>query len=126
MTNKKWTVVLILSVVGAALLSALLTLTIVKLSDGDSENTPVRKYTSARTEKANESRDAANIRAAISEVTVEGLSNNKNVSKTVELTQTGDFEYVVDDIGGEPVSTFANKTSITVTYNATSGEVTFN
>lgn len=90
-----------------------------KMDDSDSDE--VSEYT----EKARESRDAANIRAAIAEVSAEGLSTGTNQSKTVQLTQDGDFEYVGDDIGGEPVSTFANAKSVTVHYDAGTGSITF-
>lgn len=80
---------------------------------------------SAATEKARESADAANIRAAIAEVTANGLSNGTDQSKTVALTQNGSFEYEVDDIGGYGVDTFANKTSVTVNYDAEAGTVSF-
>lgn len=79
---------------------------------------------SAATEKARESRDAANIRAAIAEVSAEGLSTGTNKSKTVTLTQNGAWEYEVDDIGGYPMSNFSGE-SVTVTYNAASGEISF-
>lgn len=79
---------------------------------------------SAATEKARESRDAANIRAAIAEVSAEGLSTGKDQSKTVTLTQTGAWEYEVDDIGGYSMDKFTG-TSVKVNYVAASGEITF-
>ena len=75
-------------------------------------------------EKRYEASDAENIRKAFSEVTTEGLSTNANVSKTVELKQTGEWEYEVEDIAGFAMSNFTGD-SVTVTYNAESGEVTF-
>ena len=80
---------------------------------------------SAATEKAKESRDAANIRAAIAEVTANGLSAGTNQEKVVSLEQTGEFKYEVEDIGGFEMSNFNNKTSVKVIYTASTGEVTF-
>ena len=79
---------------------------------------------SAATEKARESRDAANIRAAIAEVSAEGLSTGTNQEKTVTLTQTGSWEYEVDDIGGYPMSNFSGS-SVKVIYTASTGEISF-
>lgn len=83
----------------------------------------------AATEKANESRDAANIRAAIAEVSAKGLSEGTNQSKEVTLKQTGKFDKAFktgDKIGEFDVSVFESKTSVTISYDATTGAVSVN
>lgn len=65
---------------------------------------------SAATEKAKESSDAANIRAAIAQVSAEGLSKGKATAVTVKQTQKGSFDQAftsTDKIGGYSVSKFA-------------------
>ena len=79
------------------------------------------------TEKAKEAKDAANIRAAVAEVTVAGLSGDTaNYTKTVTLTQTGPFDKNADltSIAGKPIGDFANKTSVTATYDPATSVVT--
>ena len=70
------------------------------------------------TEKAKEAADAANIRAAIAEVTTSGLTNEGTKEKVVTLTQTGDFDTNTDltNIGGFPLTAFNNQTSVTIKY----------
>ncbi len=83
---------------------------------------------SAATEKAREASDAANIRAAIAEVTANGLSTGEDQEKTVTLTQTGAFDKNEDlkDIGGFALTNFNNKTSVKITYTASTGAVGVN
>lgn len=80
----------------------------------------------AATEKAREAADAANIRAAIAEVTANGLSTSQDQSKTVTLTQKDNFDKNTDlkDIGGFALTNFNGKTSVTITYTASTGVVT--
>lgn len=78
------------------------------------------------TEKAREARDAANIRAAITEVTAAGVSSGADQTKSVDLTQTGSFTTLgtgVTEIGGIALSEFASKTSVTIKYTAADGKV---
>lgn len=78
------------------------------------------------TEKAKEAKDAANIRAAITEATAKGLANGTSASVTVNLTQSGDFETLGTGakIANFEPSTFANKASVTITYTVATGEIT--
>ncbi len=81
---------------------------------------------SAATEKAKESSDAANIRAGIAQVSAEGLSKDSAEKVEVVLTQSGDFDQAFktgDKIGGYPVSDFASKTKVTITWDATNDKV---
>lgn len=70
------------------------------------------------TEKAKEAADAANIRAAIAEVTTKGLSGETVTPVVVNLKQSGNFDANEDlknsKIGGYDVSTFAGKSKVTV------------
>ena len=83
------------------------------------------------TEKAKEAKDAANIRSAIATVTTKALAGNAAATETVTLTQTGAFDSFKDNagnsemanIGGFPLSTFASKTSVTITYCSTCNAV---
>ena len=77
------------------------------------------------TEKAKEAADAANIRAAIAEVTTTGLSTAADASKSVTLTQTGAFDKNTDlkNIGGLNLDLFKDKTSVTVKYTYTTGAI---
>ena len=70
------------------------------------------------TEKAKEAADAANIRAAIAEVTTAGLANEGETSKTVDLKQSDNFDTNTDltDIGGFPLAAFNNKESVTIAF----------
>ena len=81
---------------------------------------------SAATEKAKESSDAANIRSAIAQVSAEGLSNDSATTVEVVLTQSGSFDQAFeagDKIGGYDVSTFASKSKVTVSWDATNDKV---
>ena len=76
------------------------------------------------TEKAKEAKDAANIRSAIAEVTTAALSGDPNASKTVALTQTGDFDQNADlttanNIGGLSLANFNNKSSVKISWDDT-------
>ena len=76
------------------------------------------------TEKAKEAKDAANIRSAIAEITTAALTGEGATTKTVALTQTGEFNQNAEltqagQIGGMALSNFASKTSVTLTWNAT-------
>jgi len=76
------------------------------------------------TEKAAEAADAANIRAYIAEASIAGLENPKSTySKTYTLKQTGKFDHVKGDIGGYAASTFDNKTSVTIAWDADDNKV---
>lgn len=79
------------------------------------------------TEKAKEAADAANIRAAISEVTTKALMGETGASKSVELSQSGDFDsFIVGEgnsavnemanIGGFALEHFNGKTEVVVSY----------
>ena len=72
------------------------------------------------TEKAREAKDAANIRAAITQFTAEGLANKDNATKTVALTQTGTWDSLTDIAGFTPPS----GSSATVTFTFSTGVVT--
>lgn len=81
---------------------------------------------SAATEKAKESADAANIRAAIAQVSAEGLSNDSATPVEVEITQSGSFDQAFesgDKIGGYDVSAFASKSKVVVSWDATNDKV---
>ena len=83
---------------------------------------------SSATEKAKEAADAANIRAAISQVSTEGLSTNSATPVTVKLQQSGAFDANTDlaaagNIAGYPLTQFASKSQVVVSWNATSGKV---
>ena len=72
------------------------------------------------TEKAKEAADAANIRAAIAEVTTNALGNGTAEDVTVTMTQKDTF--VIDDltnIGGFPKSAFESKSSVTISWDDT-------
>lgn len=77
------------------------------------------------TEKAREARDAANIRAAITEVTAEGVSTGDDATTTVKLTQKGNFDKITEmtDIGGIALTEFASKTEVTIKYTYSNGTV---
>lgn len=76
------------------------------------------------TEKAKEATDAANIRSAIAEVTILGLGDNANHSKTVKMQQTDGFSTITEDIGTLPANTaaFSNE-YVTITYTASTGAI---
>lgn len=82
------------------------------------------------TEAAKEAADAANIRAAISEVTTKALLGDPTATKTVKTTQTGEFKENEDleNIGGFELSIFnvAAETTITVSYCETCNGVIIN
>ncbi len=83
---------------------------------------------SAATEKAKESSDAANIRAAIAQVSAEGLSKDSATDVTVNLTQTGEFDQAFnkdkDKIGGYSVSKFkGSEVTVVVSWDATNDAV---
>lgn len=74
------------------------------------------------TEKAKEAKDAANIRAAIAEVTTSALAGTYTDGETVVLTQDGAFDSMGDDltdIGGFAVSVFAESNLTNNTVNIT-------
>ena len=84
------------------------------------------------TEKAKEAKDAANVRAAIAEVTTTALTGTP-VGKTVDLSQSGEIETTdLNDIGGFKKSIFVTgtgdaataKTSMYVSYCGTHNCVT--
>lgn len=76
------------------------------------------------TVKAGQAKDAANIRAAITEVTARGLAEGQDATEPVTLTQKGSFDKAkVTEIGGIPVSKFSGKTSVTITYDYETGTV---
>ena len=79
------------------------------------------------TEKAKEAADAANIRAAIAEVTTKALSGETVDPIVVDLAQKDSFDANEDlkdgKIGGFPVSMFADKDSVTVSWNTDDEEV---
>ena len=60
------------------------------------------------TEKAKEAADAANIRAAIAEVTTKALAGDETASVTVEMSQSDTFEHNADltNISGYALSNF--------------------
>ena len=78
------------------------------------------------TEKAKEAKDAANIRSAIATVTTQALTGTATPVE-VDLTQSGEFNSFEDeemtDIGGFPLSAFASKDKITVSYCTTCNAV---
>ena len=80
---------------------------------------------SAATEKAKEAKDAANIRSAIAEVTAKALAGDTAAEVEVDLTQTGNFDKNTDmtDIGGYPLSSFASKSKVVVTWDDDAGDV---
>ena len=125
MKNKKLLAVIAIIVI----LATVITLVVMNSSDeddtGSADTTTVSTVDPAEEEKTKEANDAARIRAAVDKVTRDGEAANADVSKTVQLDQTGAFEYVSGTIGYVPLSTFANKTSVTVTYHITTGEITF-
>lgn len=80
---------------------------------------------SAATERATESRDAANIRAAIAQVSADGLATNTNKEATVVLKQTDkDFTYITDKIGSFDPSEFKGMAEVKVTFTASTGAIT--
>ena len=66
------------------------------------------------TEKAKEAADAANIRAAIAEVTTKALSGKTDAKVTVKLAQTGEFKFNTDltNISGYALSNFETETVV--------------
>ena len=80
------------------------------------------------TEKAKEAKDAANIRAAIAEVTTSALTGTAT-PKEVKLSQSGEFNSftgadAMTDIGGFPLSIFNGAKSVNVGYCDTCKSVT--
>lgn len=80
------------------------------------------------TEKAKEAADAANIRAAIAEITTAALTGEGVLTKDVALTQDGAFDSNDDlttagQIGGIALAKFADKDTVTLTWNATTKEI---
>lgn len=77
------------------------------------------------TEKARESKDAANIRAAITEATAKGVSTGNNADSTaVSITQTGSWDHV-KDISGKTPPTAAKGQTVTVKYTVSDGTISF-
>ena len=78
------------------------------------------------TESAKEAKDAANIRAAISEVTTKALLGTTSATEEVTLSQTGDIDKNADltDIGGFDKSIFSGASKVTVGYCPTCNGVT--
>lgn len=82
------------------------------------------------TEKAKEAKDAANIRAAIAEVTTTALTGTATPVE-VTLSQTGEFDSFEDasgksemtDIGGFPLAAFNGATSVKVEHCGTCNNV---
>ena len=79
------------------------------------------------TEKAKEAADAANIRAAVAEVTTKGLTSETVTPVTVTLKQTGEFDANEDlkdgKIAGYPVSQFKDATTVKVEWDSTNQAV---
>lgn len=82
------------------------------------------------TEKAKEAKDAANIRAAIAEVTTTALTGTATPVE-VTLSQSGEFDSFKDasgnsemtDIGGFPLSAFKGATKVKVEHCGTCNNV---
>ena len=78
------------------------------------------------TEKAKETADAANIRSIVSELTITGMTAGTDQSQTYNMTQTQTFSASgITEIAGEPIATFEGKASVTITYTAATGVVSF-
>lgn len=79
------------------------------------------------TEKAREAKDAANIRAAITEATAKGLAAGSAQSANgVKITQTGSWDHVKDINGTAPKSAWVKDATVVVTYDPADGSLTFN
>ena len=77
---------------------------------------------SAQLERANEAKDAANMRAAYATAAATSVTENADVSAgPVALTQTGNFEYVTENIGTAPISGANGKTSVWINVNKATG-----
>ena len=76
------------------------------------------------TEKAKEAKDAANIRAAIAEVTTKALGGTANPTKVVDVTNDGGFTTMTDmaNVGGFDTSIFKGE-DVTVSYCTTCNAV---
>ena len=79
------------------------------------------------TEKAREAADAANVRAAIAQVTTEALSGNTDAEVTVAMTQKGSFEYNEDltNISGYALTNF-EVAEVVVTWDAENESILVN
>lgn len=70
----------------------------------------------AQLEKANEAKDAANIRSAYAVAAAAVLTDNADAcAGPVTLTQTGDWEYITETIGGKASSTWPTSGDVYVT-----------
>ena len=58
---------------------------------------------SSQLEKANEGKDAANIRSAYATVAAYVLLEDTNAYAAVDTTQDGDFQYIDEKVGGQPL-----------------------
>ena len=81
------------------------------------------------TEKAKEASDAANIRAAIAQVTTQALSGDETDANkvTVEMSQDGEFEHNADltNISGYDLSNFEEDT-IVISWDAENDQILVN
>lgn len=74
------------------------------------------------TAKAKASKDAANIRAAITEVTAKGVAEGVNTEKTVKLTCGGTWTGVTE-VAGIPKASLPTGDEVKITYNYSTGVV---
>ena len=80
---------------------------------------------SAQLERANEAKDAANLRAAYATAAAAAVTENKNISAgPVTLTQTGSFDYVKEKIGTADISTAKDLKTAYVNVNKADGSAT--
>ena len=80
------------------------------------------------TERAREARDAANIRAKVTELTAAGVASGTNQSDSVALEQTVSGWAYVDEICGKATTgtgAVPSSDSVTITYTASSGQISF-
>ena len=79
------------------------------------------------TEKAKEAADAANIRAAIAEVTTKALSGDETAVVTVEMSQSDEFEHNEDltNISGYALSNFETDT-VEISWDADNDSILVN
>ena len=81
---------------------------------------------STATEKAKEATDAANIRTAVAEVEVQGLTSNSDQTKTVAMKQTDGFSTLgtgATICGIDATNNAFKSASIEVKYIASTGKV---
>ena len=82
------------------------------------------------TEKARESADAANIRAAITTATTKGIATGTAGTETtvvekVKITQTSTWDHVKEIGGKAPLPTWTKGTEATITYTIADGTIAF-